>query len=171
MFALNAPHSPLSAVTITSRRRPVVRRASSGCASSPARVTRLERSSAIFCAYGLASVMRSWARRSLAAATSFMARVIFWVDWTERIRRRMSRRVAMVRGGSGRLATPRCHEYRLGVTQRLAKAVAQLVGQLLLARHVGEDLRVLALQERIQELLEGPDLIHRDVVEDALPSR
>jgi hypothetical protein len=31
----------------------------------------------------------------LAAATSFMARVIFWVDWTERIRRRMSRSVAM----------------------------------------------------------------------------
>jgi len=30
----------------------------------------------------------------LAAATSFMARVIFCVDWTERIRRWMSRSVA-----------------------------------------------------------------------------
>ena len=39
--------------------------------------------------------MRSWARRSFAAATSFMARVIFWVDSTERIRRWMSRSVAM----------------------------------------------------------------------------
>jgi hypothetical protein len=31
--------------------------------------------------------MRSCARRSFAAATSFMARVIFCVDWTDRIRR------------------------------------------------------------------------------------
>src|SRR6185312_8971216 len=30
----------------------------------------------------------SWARRSLAAATIFMALVIFCVDWTLRIRRR-----------------------------------------------------------------------------------
>jgi hypothetical protein len=37
----------------------------------------------------------------LAAATSFIARVIFCVDWTERIRRRMSWSVAI---GYGRLA-------------------------------------------------------------------
>jgi hypothetical protein len=48
---------------------------------------RLPSSSAILPAYGRAAMMRSCARRSLAAATSFMARVIFCVDWTERIRR------------------------------------------------------------------------------------
>jgi hypothetical protein len=95
MFELNAPHSPLSAVMMTRRLRAAGRRTSSGCASPSARRTRLESSSAIFTAYGRAETRRSWARRSLAAATSFMARVIFWVDSTERIRRRMSRSVAM----------------------------------------------------------------------------
>jgi len=38
--------------------------------------------------------MRSWARRSFAAATSFMARVIFCVLCTLRIRRWMSLSVA-----------------------------------------------------------------------------
>ena len=51
-------------------------------------------------AYGRAAMIRSCARRSFAAATSFMARVIFCVDSTERIRRRMSRSVAI-----GRYAT------------------------------------------------------------------
>ena len=62
---------------------------------SPACSTRLPRSSFIFFAYGRASRMRSWARRNFDAATSFMALVIFWVDWTDLIRRWMSRRVAM----------------------------------------------------------------------------
>ncbi len=95
MFELNAPHSPLSAVMITRRLRAAGRRTRSGCASPSARRTRLDSSSAIFTAYGRAETMRSWARRSFAAATSFMARVIFWVDSTERIRRRISRSVAM----------------------------------------------------------------------------
>jgi hypothetical protein len=39
-------------------------------------------------AYGRAARACSWARRSLAAATIFMAFVIFCVDWTLRMRRR-----------------------------------------------------------------------------------
>ena len=39
-------------------------------------------------AYGRAAMACSWARRSLAAATIFMALVIFCVDWTLRIRSR-----------------------------------------------------------------------------------
>src|SRR5437762_4704251 len=98
---LKAPARPRSAVMMTIWRRGPSRCSSSGCAElSPpsAADTRLPSSSAILFAYGRAARMRSWARRSLAAATSFMARVIFCVDWTERIRRWMSRRVAMLGG-------------------------------------------------------------------------
>jgi hypothetical protein len=38
----------------------------------------------------------SCARRSRAAATNFIARVICWVFFTERMRRRKSRSVAIV---------------------------------------------------------------------------
>ena len=41
-------------------------------------------------ANGRAACIASWARRSLLAATSFMARVICCVDLTERMRRRRS---------------------------------------------------------------------------------
>jgi len=95
MFELKAPASPLSAAITTSSRRGPDRRASSGCASGPALAARWPRSSVILLAYGRAARTRSCARRSFAAATSFIARVIFWVDWTERMRRWMSRRVAI----------------------------------------------------------------------------
>ena len=45
--------------------------------------------------YGRADTMASWARRSLAADTIFMALVICWVLFTDRMRLRMSRRLAM----------------------------------------------------------------------------
>ena len=41
-----------------------------------------------------------WARRILEAAISSMALVILAVDWTERMRRRMTRRLAMGRNPS-----------------------------------------------------------------------
>ena len=86
MLVLKAPARPRSAVMMT-----ICRRGPSRCSSSgwPVSVplTRLPSSSAILVAYGRADRMRSCARRSFAAATSFMARVIFCVDWTDRIRR------------------------------------------------------------------------------------
>src|SRR6478752_4619236 len=116
-------------------------------------------------------MIRSWARRSLAAATSFMARVIFWVDSTERIRRRMSRRVAMALPLSGGLNAPRGQELRLRRVDRAPERGAQVVGQLLLIGDVAQHLRVLPLQEPEQELLEGPDLVDRHVVEVTLGAR
>jgi hypothetical protein len=48
-------------------------------------------------AYGRAASAASCARRNRAAETNFMARVICWVFFTERMRRRKSRSVAMSR--------------------------------------------------------------------------
>jgi len=50
---------------------------------------------ASFAAYGRAAVAASCARRSLAAATIFIARVIFWVFLTDVMRLRMIFRLAM----------------------------------------------------------------------------
>src|ERR1051325_7687624 len=108
--------------------------------------------------------MRSWARRSLAAATSFMARVIFCVDWTERIRRWMSRRVAML-GGLDPLGR---HELGLGLGHGLGERLSQGVADLPLVLHLGDDLRLLPLDEAVEELLERPHGLHRQVVEQAL---
>jgi hypothetical protein len=49
----------------------------------------------MICAYGRAANTRSWARRSFAAETTFMALVICCVFFTERIRRRKSIRLGM----------------------------------------------------------------------------
>src|SRR5439155_21639665 len=103
--------------------------------------------------------MRSWARRSLAAATSFMARVIFCVDWTERIRRWMSRRVAML-GGLDPLGR---RELRLGLGDGLGERLAQRVADLALVPHLGEDLRLPPLDEAVEELLERSHRLHRQV--------
>jgi hypothetical protein len=45
-------------------------------------------------AYGRAAETRCWALRIREAAISSMARVIFMVDWTERMRRRIVRSLA-----------------------------------------------------------------------------
>src|SRR3989441_9972118 len=130
IFELKAPASPLSAAITTISRRGPDRRASSGCASGPALAARWPRSSVILLAYGRAARTRSCARRSFAAATSFIARVIFWVDWTERIRRWMSRSVAM-RRDLRRLDALRRGELRLGVGDRFRQRFARGVRQLL----------------------------------------
>src|SRR5262249_20144249 len=158
IFELKAPQSPRSEVMTTSRCRVPTCRVSNGCRSPSARITRVDISSAIFVAYGRAASTRSCARLSLAAATSFIARVIFWVDWTERILRRMSLRVAMPSSGSGGLDAPAHRELGLGLVDRFREPIAQLVGQLLLVRDLREELAVLPVQERLQELLEGLDL-------------
>src|SRR5437870_10943937 len=95
MLALKPPHRPLSAVTSTSRMRSPSRCSSRGCAVSSARAAMLERTSIIFRAYGRAANIASWARRSFAAETIFMALVICCVFLTERIRRRRSIRLGI----------------------------------------------------------------------------
>src|SRR3989304_5399188 len=128
-LVLKAPQSPLSAVMITIWRRPPSRRASSGWRSGAVRRARLPRRADILWAWGRASRIRSWARRSLAAATSFMARVIFWVDWTARILRRMSRRVATVLGGLDALGLD---ELGLGLGDRPVQGLPEGVRELAL---------------------------------------
>src|SRR5215510_3340577 len=148
-FELNAPARPLSAVMITTCRRGPSRCSSNGCAAPSAATTRLPSISFILLAYGRAAKIRSWARRNFAAATSFMALVIFWVDWTDRIRRWMSRSVAI--DDSGRLDAPGPHELGLGLAQCCGERVPQLVAQLLLVGDVGQELRVRAAEEGIKE--------------------
>src|SRR5262245_30488891 len=154
----------------TSRFRAPVWRSSKGLPSSPTRPTRLPSSSLIFWAYGRAPMTRSWARRNLAAATSFIALVIFWVDSTERIRRLMSRRVAI--GCSlGGLDPAGGYELRLPVVHRLGERGAEIVGELLLVGDLGEHRRVPPLHPGQEEFLERVDLVHRHVVEQALRAR
>src|SRR5689334_11097342 len=167
---LNAPASPRSAVMMTICRRGPSRCSSNGCdAPSPASAadTRLPSSSAILFAYGRAARMRSCARRSLAAATSFMARVIFCVDWTERIRRWMSRRVAML-GGLDPLGR---HELGLGLGDGLAQRLPQRVADLPLVADLAKDLAAEPLQPAVEMLLERAHRLHRQVVEQALGAR
>src|SRR5205809_1015607 len=174
MFALNAPASPRSAVMITTWRRGPARWTRSGCGASswaPALDTRFPSSSAIFPAYGRAARIRSCARRSFAAATSFIARVIFCVDSTDRIRRRMSRRVAMRAGPLRGLDALGGHELRHRVVHGLREALAQRVRDLLLVADLGEDPGTLALEPTVEVRLEVRDRVHRQVVEQSLGPR
>src|SRR5256712_2550690 len=111
--------------------------------------------------------MRSWARRSFAAATSFIARVIFCVDWTERIRRWMSRRVGIA-GTLRRLDALGGAELHLGVGDRLRQRVAQRVRDLLPVADLAEDLRGAPLEPGVEEGLELADRVHRHIVEQPL---
>src|SRR5713226_2236106 len=92
-FVLKLPHSPLSAVTtitsvLLSGRRS--RTVSSGWIDGSTRDATLCSTRCICTAYGRAFMMRSCARRSLDAATIFIAFVICCVFLTARIRRRRS---------------------------------------------------------------------------------
>src|SRR5713101_9771339 len=95
MLELKAPARPRSPLRTIARIRSSGRRARSGCRGSSIRdiVERNTRASSF--AYGRAASAASCARRSRAAATNFIARVICWVFFTERMRRRKSRREGM----------------------------------------------------------------------------
>ena len=80
-------------MTISSARPPAfgtARSSSSGCAVGSTRDARLFSTRRISLANGRACTMRSCARRSLDAATIFIAFVICCVDLTARMRRRIS---------------------------------------------------------------------------------
>src|SRR3989449_255292 len=95
-FVLNAPHSPRSPVSTTTRTFSSRRFVSSGCWGFSIRAIVERRTRAISLAYGRAERARSCARRKRAAATNFIARVICWVFFTVRMRRRKSRSVGTV---------------------------------------------------------------------------
>src|SRR5436190_13111943 len=101
----------------------------------------------------------SWARRSLAAATIFMALVIFCVDWTLRI---LSRKVLRLGIGS---------QWPLGellgeVAQEALQLVVGLLDDLALVADRGQD-RTFGTQRIEIGRLELADAVDRQAVEEA----
>src|SRR5512142_87439 len=94
-LALKAPARPLSPATTIRSTFFSSRSARSGCRASRTRAETLASTSRSDAAYGRAAITRSCERRSFAAATIFIARVICWMFLTDRSRRRMSIRDAM----------------------------------------------------------------------------
>src|SRR5438067_1577983 len=147
MLELNPPHSPRSEVIITTstrrRGRTAIRGWGGRSASARARASEASISS-MSCAYGRARTTASCARRSLAAATIFMALVIFCVFRTERMRVRMMRREATL--ASGRLGRRRAEDV-LELGKRLVERLAHVVGQILLLAQEPQHFRVPGLHE------------------------
>src|SRR5476651_2830546 len=103
----------------------------------------------------------SWARRSLAAATIFIALVIFCVDWTLRIRKRK-----VLRLGIGAERSLCLSELLDEVAEERLQLVVGLLDDLALVADRGQD-RALGAQ-RIERLtLEVADPRHRQRVEEA----
>src|SRR5258706_12984434 len=103
-LVLKLPHSPLSAVTTITSVLPSgrgSRTVSNGWIDGSTRDATLLSTRCICTAYGRAFRMRSCARRSFDAATIFMAFVICWGFFTERIRRRRSMSDGMCLRGRG----------------------------------------------------------------------
>src|SRR6266404_1024870 len=101
----------------------------------------------------------SWARRSLAAATIFIALVIFCVDWTLRIRRRKVLRL-------GISTYARSGELLGEVDDKGAQLLFDVLGDLALLADRGKD-RALGAQRVEQAGLEIADARDRQVVEMA----
>src|SRR6516165_5626324 len=94
--ALKPPASPRSEVATTSRwiSSLPVPTSSGGAPAKPVMRPASEASTrSMRSAYGRAASTRSTARRSLEAATTFIAEVIFWVDLTLRMRLRRAFRL------------------------------------------------------------------------------
>ena len=96
------------------------------------------------CEYGRAAMIASCARRSFAAATSFMARVIFRVFFTLTIRLRIALRL----GISLLLLVDRELLRELG--QRVAQPLLEVALELAGALELGEDVGLARLDERQQ---------------------
>src|SRR5262245_9233500 len=106
--------------------------------------------------------MRSCERRSFAALTIFMALVSCRVDWTDLMRRRMSRVFGMASGGRDR--GPDLFLERL---QELAHALLHAVVEGLLAPDLPEEVLAPQIDELVQLLLAAADLVDRDAVQRA----
>src|SRR6185503_1640950 len=112
-------------------------------------------------AYGRVAITFSCARRSLDAATIFIAFVICCVDLTARTRRRMS----ISEGMSGRRGG---RELFAEFLDRALERRLQLVIEVLLLHDGGEDAGVTRFEEAIQPLLIGAQLLDRNAVEVAV---
>src|SRR5690349_3296500 len=130
----------------TSAARSSGRSSNSACASVPATPDSSLTTCEIAAVYGRAAISASWARRSFAVETSFIARVILRVFLTDVMRLRiafsdgMSLGLLSLDGELLRELAERLAELLLEVALELA-AGAQLVEDALLARlHEGQEL-------------------------------
>src|SRR2546425_6792658 len=113
--------------------------------------------------------MASWARRSLAAETIFMAFVICCVLLTLRIRRRMSMRAGISpRKGQWSGGPGDALEDGAELRERGLDAVGQLSLDVLLLHDPLEEGGVAGLQEGVQLLLVAPAFGDRDLVQVAV---
>src|SRR5579862_356891 len=164
-FELNAPARERSPVTTTTRIFSSGRRSSSGCAVDSMRAAAERNTRRISWAYGRAAKTPSCERRSFAAATNFIARVICCVLFTERMRRRKSRSVAIDgqrsardRRGRGLRGSRGGQESFLERLESLEHiGLESVVDRLLLSDRL-QDPVVVRLNERVQFPLEFANL-------------
>src|SRR5512139_75799 len=156
---LKAPQSPRSEVTSTMARRRTSRRRNTGWSESLDAVARFRRTFRSSIPYGRAASTATWARRSLAAETISIVLVIWAVLPMERIRRRMSRSVAIG------LGLRSLRELRFVLLDGLLQLHLDRVGQLVLGakvvHHVGEFL----FEEVVEAVLEPAQDVHGKVVQ------
>src|SRR5215469_6509537 len=170
ILVLNAPASPLSPDSTITRMRSSGLRASKGCCGDSTRaiVERSTRASSF--AYGRAASAASCALRSRAADTNFIARVICWVFFTERMRRRKSSKVGIffryrMISFSVRRRRYRRHEAVLECVDSGLDVGFNGVIQRLFRRHLFQHGGVVGLDKLQEFALEPPDLLHRNGVQ------
>src|SRR5205823_10285163 len=127
--------------------------ASNGWIVGSTRAATLLSTRCICTAYGRAFMMRSCARRSFDAATIFMALVICWVFFTERIRRRRSMSDGMTLRGRGFSRREVLREF----LHRPVERALDLVVEDLLLGDRAEHLRIPVLDEPVQLGFERAD--------------
>src|SRR5262249_23280292 len=160
---LKAPARPLSLVIRINRIGFPGRFANSGCfpasssdATAAATFDNTLRSNA---PYGREAITRSCARRSFAAETIFMALVICWVFFTDRMRRRISIRLGM--GGGRQLR----YEPGLELLDGRSQLGAQRVVQRLLGPDIFEDRTMRVVHQAVKLLLKLPADFHWQIVQ------
>src|ERR1700760_184965 len=180
MLELKPPAKPLSPAMTSTSTFFSSRSTSSGCMTSPVAssnrsVRRTSDSSTLvsICAYGRAASARSCARRSLAAETICMALVICRVLRTLRIRRRMSKRFAIVLLQSLRLNFCRCrlplaYKTLLKFLERFLHVRLDAVINRLLLHNRRKQLRIHGLNVFIQLFREGANIFHFKIVQIAV---
>src|SRR5215472_18420589 len=170
MLVLNAPARPRSPERKSTRMRFSSRRTSSGCSGDSIRAI-VERSTrASSRAYGRAASAASCARRSRAAATNFIARVICCVFFTERMRRRKSRSVGIVVRQPESLACRSSRGHGEALLERLDGGLdfrLDAIVECLLRRDVLQYRRIICLRELQELAFEAADLRHGDSIEPA----
>src|ERR1035437_4210572 len=169
-LVLNAPARPLSAVIRTSRMRFSSRRASSGfsaaCSSLASAAATLPSTLRRSEPYGRAAMQRSWARRSFAAETIFMALVICCVFLTERMRRRIS-----IKLGIWFCRRVLRHEARLELFDNGLDLGSEIRVEDFLGADFVQHGALRVIQKAVQLRFEPAAHLHREIVQVPLGSR